>query len=205
MKKLFVFILIFNLSSCNISETASLDKCLKATIEENNCMIALKSSERKGVKTLLLNTQCGNYSNMFYGKVLYDFRMNAKREKLYFDNYSIQNNLQDIFSLTKDEFEIILDKKKDFDKTVDELHENDKLRKIYDRLDIKIQGHLKYSDFELVTGKIRPTYDQFEGFTLIELEDGRYVTMSKTNAKNRVLITYSLTPSQNTIFGFSLE
>lgn len=208
MKSRFLIILTLLqiLSSCDLGETAKLDSCLKATIHENNCSIALKSTNTNNQKDLILTTQCESDSILFYGKVLYDFVSNLSKEKVHFDNYSIQNNSsQELLSFDKNEWEIISAKKKLFDKVVDGL-QNRNYKKMYDLLNVEIKSQLSYEDIKAtIEPSLKSKYNKFEGLTLMSVDGEKYISLSRTNGKHRILITFSFAKSIDTIYGYSLE
>jgi hypothetical protein len=208
MKYKFLIILTFIqfLSSCDLGESAKLEKCLKATIYENNCSITLNRINTNIKKDLVLTTQCENDSILFYGKVLYDFVLNLSKEKIHFDNYSILNNSkQELISFKDIEWGIISEKRDFFNKVVDGL-EAKNYKKLYDLLSLKVKSQFSYEAFKrTIEPSLKKKYDKFEGFTLLFVDGDKYISFSKTNGKHRILITLSFEKSVDIIYGYSLE
>ncbi|AEA43380.1 hypothetical protein [Fluviicola taffensis] len=210
MKNKFLIILaiaqVIFFSSCNLKETSILDKSLKTTIDENSCLIALKSTSDNNKRNVVLTTQCESDSILFYGKVLYDFVSNLSKEGVHFDNYSIQNiSNQELVSFDKNEWIIISAKRKIFDKIVDELQTKN-YKKMYALLSTEIKSKISYEDMKSnVKTLLKSKYNKFEGLSLMSVNGEKYISLSRTNGKNRILITFSFEKSNDKVYGYSLE
>jgi hypothetical protein len=208
MKYKFLIILTFIqfLSSCDLGENAKLEKCLKATIYENNCSITLNRINTNNKKDLVLTSQCENDSILFYGKLLYDFVLNLSKEKIHFDNYSILNNSKkELISFNNIEWGVISEKIDFFNRVVDGL-EAKNYKKIYDFLSLEVKSQISYEDFKkTLDSSIKTKYDKFEGFTLLTVDGKKYICLSTTNGKYRILITLSFEKYIDIIYGYSLE
>ena len=89
--QLFILSLIFLVSACNFGETKKLEKCLQTTIKKNDCLIALDKTSNNGKTTLKLKTQCDVENGLIYGKIMFDFLKEAKKNDLDFDNYIVES------------------------------------------------------------------------------------------------------------------
>jgi hypothetical protein len=205
-KFLIILTLIQFLSSCDLGENAKLEKCLKATIYENNCSITLNRINTNNKKDLVLTSQCENDSILFYGKLLYDFVLNLSKEKIHFDNYSILNNSKkELISFNNIEWGVISEKIDFFNRVVDGL-EAKNYKKIYDFLSLEVKSQISYEDFKkTLDSSIKTKYDKFEGFTLLTVDGKKYICLSTTNGKYRILITLSFEKYIDIIYGYSLE
>ena len=209
MKNKIVIILskLLVLASCNFGDTSQLDKCLKATIKENNCFIALTAEEVADIKSVKLKTQCINDSALFYGKVMYDFLMNTNTENLYFDRYLIfSSSDQEILSFDKIESMIILEKKKLFDKLISDI-KNKSFKNVYQLFSYEIKNE---SNFEEFVSQIEPLivkgYKTFEGFTIVSEAGQKYLSFAMSNnGNNRIIITFLMDFSKDDIYGYSIE
>jgi hypothetical protein len=192
------------LLGCNLGETSKLEKSLKVVIKENDCLIGLKSTKTNNTKHLVLTTKCENNSSLFYGKVLFDYISNINKDGLYFDNYTIENNSnQEIISFNKDEWRVILDKEKLFNKVVNKL-ENKNFKDCYELLADEIKTQIEFEDFKSsIVPLINDNYKQFEGLTLLSQEGKKYISFSRTNGINRVIITFLLDLDDDVIYGYS--
>lgn len=168
-------------------------------------MIGLKSTSENNSKKLLLTTQCKNTSALFFGKVIFDFAINAGKENLHFDEYSIQTSSnQEIVSINDSELKIILKKKKLFDEVVDDAQRKN-FKMTYKLLRDEIKAETNYEQFvSAIEPNLKINYVEFDGFVLNSENGEEYITFSRSNGKKRIIVSFFL-DSSDTIVGYSLE